>query len=120
MRRETTEQVEIDSTEALAKSEGHEQMRVSVSTNDRSEKPPWIDSTDPKQHSVYGVDNRDDLMANCYAHLRSALSSIEELAMHPGASPTDTYCYDQASGCIWVAVVALAQCGPDAVAPEGY
>ncbi len=55
-------------------------------------------------------------MATCYAHLQSALSAIEELSRQPEVSPIDTYCYDQASGGVWVALVALAQCGPDAPA----
>jgi hypothetical protein len=120
MRREATEKVGVHSTDGHTKGGRGEPMHVAVSTNDKSERPPWIDSTNPQKQSVNDVANRGDLIANCYAHLRSALSSIEELAMHPGASPTDTYCYDQASGCIWVAVVALAQCGPDAAAPKGF
>ena len=56
-------------------------------------------------------------MATCYAHLRSALSAIEELSKRPEGSPVDAYCYHQASSCVWVALVALAQCSPDSPAP---
>jgi hypothetical protein len=56
-----------------------------------------------------------DHMASCYAHLRSALSIIDELSVHAGASPSDGYFYDQAVQCVWVALVALAGCEPGGV-----
>jgi len=117
MRRVATEPVGCDSTDGRTKGGSHEPMHARVSTNGNSDRSSRIDSRDPQNDSVDGVANRSDLMANCYAHLRSALSSIEELATHPAASPTDSYCYDQATGCVWVALVALAQCGPT---PEPY
>jgi hypothetical protein len=84
--------------------------------NDRSR--PWMDATYPNRNQVDGVvDQRDDLMATCYAHLQSALSVIEELSRQ-SVAPSDHYCYDQASGCVWIALVALAQCGSDAPSPE--
>jgi len=54
----------------------------------------------------------EDGMANCFTFLRSALSAIEELSVHPGASVTDEYLYDQASASVWVALVALDECDP--------
>jgi hypothetical protein len=51
-------------------------------------------------------------MATCFAHLRAALSAIEELSLHPRSSPSDAYFYDQASGSVWVALVALEACDP--------
>jgi hypothetical protein len=80
------------------------------------------DRTRPRKDSIYLnrneidgiVEHQDDLMATCYSHLRSALSVIEELLGQPDASPSDTYCYDQASGCVWVALVSLGQCGAGA------
>jgi hypothetical protein len=85
--------------------------------NDRSR--PWMDATYPNRNQIEGVvDYWGDLMATCYAHLRSALSVIEELSRQSEAASGDLYCYDQASGCVWIALVALAQCGSDASSPE--
>jgi hypothetical protein len=77
-----------------------------------------MDATHEDLNQVEGiVDHWGDLMATCYAHLQSALSAIEELSKLPEGSPIDAYCYHQASGCVWVALVALAQCGSDAPVP---
>jgi hypothetical protein len=54
----------------------------------------------------------EDAMATCIAHLRTALSAIEELSLHPKSSPSDAYFYDQASGSVWVTLVALDACAP--------
>jgi hypothetical protein len=53
----------------------------------------------------------EDCMPICVAGLRGALSAIEELSLHPGALLGDAYMYDQASAGVWVALVALKQCG---------
>jgi hypothetical protein len=80
---------------------------------------PWRGAISPSRIEIDGlVEHREDLMATCYAHLRNALSVIEELLRQPEASPSDSYCYHQASGCVWVALVALGQCGPDAPSLE--
>jgi hypothetical protein len=85
--------------------------------NDRPR--PWVDATYPNLNQIDGVvDHWGDLMATCYAHLRSALSAIEELSRQSDESSGDTYCYDQASGCVWIALVALAQCGSEVPSPE--
>jgi hypothetical protein len=63
-------------------------------------------------HELEFVGPWEDDMANCFAFLRSALSAIEELSVHPGASLTDEYLYDQASASVWVALVALDECDP--------
>ena len=49
----------------------------------------------------------------------SALTG-RELSMHRGESPMDTYRHDQASGGVWVALVALAQSGPGAFTIDVY
>jgi len=103
----------FDAVDGSAKGEGNEPVQSSATENDRSRSS--IDATYPNRHQVDDdVDYRKDLMATCYAHLRSALSAIEELSRRPEVSPSDIYCYDQASGCVWIALVALAQCGSDA------
>jgi hypothetical protein len=55
------------------------------------------------------VDHWQDQMASCYSHLRSALSVIDELAEHPAFSG-ESYAFDQASGCVWVALTLLDEC----------
>lgn len=80
---------------------------------------PWTDAIYRNRIEIDGVvEHREDLMATCYADLRSALAVIEELLRQPEASPSDSYFYDQASGCVWVALVALGQCGPGAPSPD--
>jgi hypothetical protein len=54
----------------------------------------------------------NESMATCFAHLLSALSAIEELAINPGSSRGDAYYYDQASASVSVALVALDACCP--------
>jgi hypothetical protein len=61
----------------------------------------------------------DEEMATCFAHLKSAISVIEELTYHPGSSPGDAYFYDQASASVWVALVALDACNPAVVNAGG-
>lgn len=71
---------------------------------------------DPRQIGAV-ADQWDDLMATCHAHLHSALSVVEDLSVHPRASLSDIYSYEQVSGHVWVALVCLAQCGPDGTWP---
>ena len=105
-----------DTSEDGAKSEGNWSMR-SLTRSDGARS--WIDATYQHQNQVDGiVDHWGDLMATCYAHLQSALSAIEELSQQVEGSPIDAYCYHEASGCVWVALVALAQCGSDTPAPR--
>jgi hypothetical protein len=52
----------------------------------------------------------NDSMATCFAHLQSALSALEELAINPESSGTDAYYYDQVSASVSVALVALDAC----------
>ncbi len=73
--------------------------------------PPWVrDSSLQCQVENDSVPQWDEEMATCFAHLKSALSAIEELTHHPGSSPGDAYFYDQASASVWVALVALDAC----------
>jgi hypothetical protein len=51
-------------------------------------------------------------MATCFAHLRSALSAIEELSIHPAAQMGDFVYLELASGSVAVALVALDECNP--------
>ena len=72
---------------------------------------PWVrDSSLQCQVENDSVPQWDEEMATCFAHLKSALSAIEELTHHPGSSPGDAYFYDQASASVWVALVALDAC----------
>jgi hypothetical protein len=54
----------------------------------------------------------NDSMATCFAHLQSALSALEELAVNPESSASDAYYYDQVSASVSVALVALDACCP--------
>jgi len=70
-----------------------------------------IRRSDPQTHRDYGCSGIwEDGMATCFAHLRSALSAIQELSLHPGSSLSDAYFYDQAAGSVCVALVALDAC----------
>jgi hypothetical protein len=87
-------------------------------TNDGS--PERTISPSPqRQLENDSVPQWDEEMATCFAHLKSALSAIEELTHHPGSSPGDAYFYDQASASVWVALVALDACNPAIVNAGG-
>jgi hypothetical protein len=105
-----------DAVEDGVRYEEGKPKRVSAS-NDRSRSAKAAIHRDRNQDDGI-VDHWEDLMSTCYAHLRSALFAIEELSKQPEGSPIDAYSYDQASGCVWVALVALAQCSRDSPAPR--
>jgi hypothetical protein len=52
----------------------------------------------------------NDTVATCFAHLQSALSALEELAINPESSGGDTYYYDHASAGVSLALLALDAC----------
>jgi hypothetical protein len=71
-------------------------MQLRPAGNERSRS--LMEPTYRNRNQVDGVvDQRDDLMATCYAHLQSALSVIEELSRQ-SVAPSDHYCYEQAEG----------------------
>jgi uncharacterized protein (DUF1786 family) len=81
----------------------------------------WLRDNSPKrQLENDSVPQWDEEMATCFAHLKSALSAIEELTHHPGSSLGDAYFYDQASASVWVALVALDACNPTVVNAAGH
>ena len=80
----------------------------------------WMgDNSLQRQLENDSVPQWDEEMATCFAHLKSALSAIEELTHHPESSPSDAYFYDQASASVWVALVALDACNPAVVNAGG-
>jgi hypothetical protein len=55
----------------------------------------------------------EDCMASCFAYLRSALSGIEQLSIHPSPSLGDAgYLFELASRSVAIALVALDECNP--------
>ena len=98
-------------------------IRTERWANDRAEESCVARRTGRHGRSIHPGDPQSDRhdssiglweesMATCLAHLRTALSVIEELSLHPGSSPSDAYFYDQASGGVWVTLVALDVCAP--------
>jgi hypothetical protein len=58
------------------------------------------------------VDNWEDRVATCVAHLRSALLILDGLASHPESALEDALTYDLAARATCVALVSLDDCQP--------
>jgi hypothetical protein len=66
------------------------------------------------------VEEWEEMVATCAAHLRSALLILDELTFHPGSAREDAYAYELASRVTCVALVALEQCQLTLPIPARY
>ncbi|MCU1491019.1 MAG: hypothetical protein JWM85_2424 [Acidimicrobiaceae bacterium] len=58
------------------------------------------------------VDEWEECVATCTAHLRSALLILDDLAYHPQSALEDAFAYDLASRATCGALVSLDECQP--------
>ena len=58
------------------------------------------------------VDDWEELVATCVAHLRSALLIIEGLSRHPHSALEDAFAYDVAARATYIALVSIDECQP--------
>ena len=58
------------------------------------------------------VDDWEDLVATCAAHLQSARLILDDLARHPDSALEDALAYDLISRATCIALVSLDECRP--------
>jgi hypothetical protein len=58
------------------------------------------------------IDDWEEFVAACLAHLRSALLILDDLAHHPHSAREDAFAYDLASRATCIALVSLDACQP--------